>query len=244
MAADDKKTRVLQSHAPAVTRSAEARADVDDKIVFQCPNGHRIVVKAALAGKRGKCSKCRIDVTIPARSGEAADGGFVLPAFGEAGGEPSAQAEPIDFPTLQLGELPPARSGAAAGDATVASSAAPAEEETWNFIDVHGDSSAGSGGGAPWPGPAGGAVEVDNPTAFLVARLWAEREHGGVIELHLEGGSVILPEWYDARWSRGSLGLFASQAADGTVTLTAVAWETVRKIVVRQLTVVPDDMFA
>jgi hypothetical protein len=38
--------------------------------------------------------------------------------------------------------------------------------------------------------------------------------------------------------------LFASQAADGSVTLTAVAWETVQKIVVRQLAEVPDDMFA
>ena len=54
---------------------------------------------------------------------------------------------------------------------------------------------------------------------------------------------MILPEWYDANWSRGTHGLFASQAADGSVTLTAVAWETVQKIVVRQLTEVPNDMF-
>jgi hypothetical protein len=76
-----------------------------------------------------------------------------------------------------------------------------------------------------------------------VARLWAERDHGGIVELHLAGGSVILPEFYEPNWSRGTHGLFASQAADGSVTLTAVAWETVLKIVVRQLTAVPDDMF-
>ena len=74
-------------------------------------------------------------------------------------------------------------------------------------------------------------------------RLWLARAHGGIIELHLANGSVLLPEWYDANWSRGTHGLFASQAADGSVTLTAVAWDTMQKVVVRKLTTVPDDMF-
>ena len=70
-----------------------------------------------------------------------------------------------------------------------------------------------------------------------------ERDHGGIIELHLVGGSVILPEWYEVNWSRGSHGLFASQAADGSVTLTAVAWEAIQKVVVRQVQGLPDGMF-
>lgn len=234
MAADNEKTRVLQGRAGDAPRAA---AEEVDKIVFHCPNGHRIVAKAAFAGKRGKCSKCRIDVTIPKQGGTSAEGEFVLPAFGAAATEGGSQDEAPQFPDLQIGEPTPPRPAGEAADAPGA------EEETWNFIDVHGDQPAGSGVVEAWQPPAVGGVEADNPTAFLVARLWAEREHGGVIELHLEGGSVILPEWYDARWSRGSHGLFASQAADGTVTLTAVAWETVRKIVVRQLTEVPDDMF-
>ena len=82
-----------------------------------------------------------------------------------------------------------------------------------------------------------------NPMARLLARLWAERDHGGIVELHLAGGAVILPEEFSPRWSGASHGVFASQAADGSVTLTAVAWETVQKIVVRQLTEVPNDMF-
>jgi hypothetical protein len=82
-----------------------------------------------------------------------------------------------------------------------------------------------------------------HPTSQLVARLWAEREHGGIVELHLTGGSVILPEWYEPLWSRGTHGLFASQAADGTVTLTAVAWDSIQKVVVRQVQGLPDGMF-
>jgi hypothetical protein len=79
--------------------------------------------------------------------------------------------------------------------------------------------------------------------ARLVARLWEEREHGGIVELHLTGGSVILPEWYESKWSRGTHGLFASQTADGTITLTAVAWEAIQKVVVRQVSGLPDGMF-
>ena len=128
---------------------------------------------------------------------------------------------------------------------------APADEaeagESWDFIGKRPEPPpAETFEPAAWTaaeGAEGFATEGGNPTAILVGRLWAERQHGAVIELHLSGGSVILPEWYDANWSRGTHGLFASQAADGSVTLTAVAWETVQKIVVRQLTEVPNDMF-
>jgi hypothetical protein len=68
-------------------------------------------------------------------------------------------------------------------------------------------------------------------------------EHGGIVEVHIAGGSVILPEFYESRWSEGSHGLFASRAADGTVTLTAVAWDAIQKIIVRQVNGLPDGMF-
>jgi len=82
-----------------------------------------------------------------------------------------------------------------------------------------------------------------NPTAALMVRLFEEVQHGGVVEVHVSGGSVILPEFYEARWSTGTHGLFASRAADDTVTLTAVAWESIVKIIVRQVNGLPDGMF-
>ena len=96
-----------------------------------------------------------------------------------------------------------------------------------------------------------GGMELDqaaeavqgHPTAMLVARLFQEVEHGGIVEVHIAGGSVILPEFYEFRWSVGSHGLFASRAADGTVTLTAVAWDSIQKIIVRQVNGLPDGMF-
>ena len=221
MSADEEKTRVLPRTPAAITPVV---AD-GDQIVFRCPNGHRIVVPVAQAGKRGVCSKCRIPVTIPAL-GDA-------PAAGSAAVAPRTPA-PVALEPLELLPAigPPEDMLGGANEAGVLS------------LDV--PEPAAEGSEAVWPAGAASlsGVEGGSSIAQLVARLWVERQHGGIIELHLDGGSVIMPEWYDATWSRGTHGLFASQAADGSVTLTAVAWETVRKVVVRQLTEVPDDMFA
>lgn len=234
MSADEEKTKVLP-RKPAVAVPAAADGD---RIVFRCPNGHRIVVPASQAGKRGACSKCRIPVTIPTAGG--GKGGSPVP---------SPTPTPPEIPAVEIGPveaMPAAADEAVAGPPVGPEPPAVAEEENWSFIGGPSEGPVVSGSGTAWtaaePTP-GLDAEGGNPTSVLVARLWAERQHGGIIELHLDGGSVILPEWYDVAWSRGTHGLFASQAADGSVTLTAVAWDTVRKVVVRQLSEVPDDMF-
>lgn len=215
------KTRVIQRQPSAKSRGGTAG---EEPIEFHCPKGHRIVVAAALAGKRGKCSKCGAAVEIPAAAALEAK---------PTASAPTAAPE-VTPPLAETGELPV---GVGVSEADAA-----AGDESWDFI---GEPSESVHESVPWTtaGAAEESVDAGHPTASLVARLWAERAHGGVIELHLANGSVILPEWYDANWSRGSHGLFASQSADGTVTLTAVAWDTVQKVIVRKLTAVPDDMF-
>jgi len=252
--ADAQKTRRLPRGPAGATGGASPAGDGGgEKIVFSCPNGHRIVVDAGLAGKQGKCTKCNVDVTIPRATTQttsprptrippsAAAGPVIVaphaPVVAAPGSQPSL-AEPAVGPpaALEVAEGEPEELEAVTGETSGA--------EDWHFIGGEPQPPAADGLEAGWPATAAVAGDGgDNPTAVLVARLWAEREHGGVIELHLEGGSVILPEWYDANWSRGTHGLFASLATDGSVTLTAVAWETVRKVVVRQLKEVPNDMF-
>ena len=193
-------------------------------ISFHCTNGHHIKVAARLAGKRGACTKCGVDVVIPAAPA-------ALPPS-----PPPAVKAPAAPPPPARPPAPAARSGndASALDALFEAVGGPARPEEENTIMMH----------APpreWAAPD--ADQPVNPTARLVARLWAEREHGGIVELHVSGGSVILPEWYEPHWSSGSHGLFASQAADGSVTLTAVSWDSIQKIVVRQVEGLPDGMF-
>ncbi len=248
----DEKTRII----PRKQEATPARL-VGDQIVFLCPNGDRISVPAKLAGKRGQCSKCKVAVVIPTVGGgrPAAQPSPVAPPVEEP--EAPAEESPVEAADSQqpAAEEPPlAPPPAEPSFEPPIPAAGPAAEGSWNFFDesagaadashVGLDMNGGSSIAEAWQPPADvPGDQREHPAARLVARLWAERGHGGIIELHLAGGSVILPEWYEVNWSRGAYGLFASQAVDGTVTLSAVAWDTIEKIVVRQVDGLPDGMF-
>src|SRR3954466_16009052 len=58
-------------------------------IKFLCPNGHKMNVKAFLAGKRGKCPKCGASVRIPQETPASDSGEDLL-------GDP---AEPTSAPS-------------------------------------------------------------------------------------------------------------------------------------------------
>lgn len=231
-----------QKATPAVAKRPgeplPAPRRVGDQIIFYCPNGDRIVVPATLGGKTGACTKCKVKVVIPTPEAAppAAEPAPSEPVGGPvsepAGGPPAVEPPPLDAADHQvIGGAPPEPTAAPPVDWDLVagqSVAAVLPEETPFGI---------GGGDDMLPGIVPGPDH--HPAARLVARLWQERAHGGVIELHLVGGSVILPEWYEVNWSRGTHGLFASQAADGTVTMTAIAWDTLEKIVVRQVRDLP-----
>ena len=222
-------------------------------ITFPCPNGHRISVPAKLAGKRGACSKCGTAVVIPPTS--VAMSASTAPSAGRppvsqtdafaAGGDPHGGEDgtiTLQAPPVWPPPMAPVPSAAVAQPNGV-SGGPPSSPTGHAGPPVRGEGALQGGPGSGASDPFAKGALVANPTALLVARLWAERDHGGIVELHLVGGSVILPEWYEAAWSQGSHGLFASQAADGSVTLTAVAWDSIQKVVVRQVEGLPDGMF-
>jgi len=82
-------------------------------IKFHCPNGHKLNVKAFLAGKKGVCPKCGTKVRIPLTS----EAGLVDSDVDEAGGEAGSVMIPNGNGALAAAI---AASGSAAG-----SSAAP-----------------------------------------------------------------------------------------------------------------------
>ena len=239
-------------------------------IVFSCPNGHRIVADAAMAGKKGRCKECKESITVPEPAGVAPrPAAPTPPPMPAPPAESAAEAEsralhrvPADGPSLIINEpAPPGRRAQAAPEKTVigepliegeSALAGLSIDPTEVQINVGEDLAAPSGEAADAERAAGespfldeataGSTVLVNPTARLMERLWYERRHGGVIEVHLAGAvSPILPTYFYPAWSDGSHGLFASLAADGTVTLTAVAWESVQKIVVRHVDSIPPD---
>ena len=233
----EEKTRIVPRSEPKLAA---------DAITFKCANGHRIVVPAKLAGKRGTCSKCGIALVIPATS-PAVGAREPKPEAGpeEASASPLPGAGPEETPVMPEQEPatePPnafadlfnavSASQSRAGDDTAAE---PSDDGPQDFGDQIEEAPGGSAIGDVLANEAGqGDAE---PSEIAVAG------HGGIVEIHIAGGGVILPEWYEPQWSRGTHGLFASQAADGSVTLTAVAWDSIQKIVVRQVEGLPDGMF-
>jgi hypothetical protein len=212
-------------------------------IAFRCPNGHVGGVPAHLAGKRARCPQCKTPMTIPVPAGSPAAANPLAdnpldgnPLDGNPLDDNPLAANPFDDNPLAADPLeanPLDALTVAAGPAPddlpllepepVGGPALPMQPETTAPLAEAGD--------APW-----------HPTADLVARLWAEREHGGHIEVHHADG-VIVPDWYDVAWSRGTHGVFGSQAPDGTMTITAVAWSSVQQVIVRQVQTLPADMF-
>ena len=52
--------------------------------------------------------------------------------------------------------------------------------------------------------PVDDTDEESHPLAALFAALWQEREHGGIVELHMGDGVTIVPDWWAERLSRGT----------------------------------------
>ena len=62
-----------------------------------------------------------------------------------------------------------------------------------------------------------------------------------MVELHLSDGETIVPDRFAQAGSQGSFAMLASSDADGKHTLTAVAWDSVVRIVVRGLAQLPEE---
>jgi predicted RNA-binding Zn-ribbon protein involved in translation (DUF1610 family) len=223
---------------------------------FFCPNGHKIVCGNEGAGRSAKCPKCGVQFRIPNTSGATATpmsgmgSGVAVTATGRPG--ESSLHNPRAMPENTIVFLcpnghrlnAPARLQGQAGQCPHcgAKFLVPAMNDSESVEEV--DLAQLADGEIP---QIESGVEPTSsgihPLCQLVRKLWVEKEHGGIFELHLEGGTLIVPDWFDDRLSRQSHGLFGSQAADGTVTMTAVAWDRVVRVVVRNVEGLPEGMF-
>jgi hypothetical protein len=225
---------------------------------FLCPNGHRINWSESLAGRDAKCPRCGVLLRIPATSGATAQAmagntATGVPAASAAAGVQnigaSGQAEQNNIAFLCPNGhrlVGPARLQGQAGQCPhcgarflvpVLNDMEQVEEVDLTDLPAEDDLPLQTVEDA-LP-PAGGV----HPLCKLLRKLWEERQRGAVIELHLEGGMMLVPDWFDDKLSRHSHGLFAAQAADGTLTMTIVAWNNISRVIVRNVEGLPEGMF-
>jgi hypothetical protein len=233
-------------------------------IEFYCPSGHRMTAPDDRAGRTASCPRCSARFRVPATSGSTAE---LLSQIG--GQNPAAGASASDSGELELrddensdaGDLiaflcpnghrltGPARLQGKAGECPHCGTKfrIPFLAETEQFIGVQQSVNPDDSEALPMPEDTGGYTmryPSNVPSLCLLLRkLWEEKEHGAVIELHLDGGAMLVPDWFDERHSCDSHGLFANQAADGTITMTAVAWDNIKRVIVRNVEGMPEGMF-
>jgi hypothetical protein len=76
--------------------------------------------------------------------------------------------------------------------------------------------------------------------AALVARLWELRPTGAAVELHLRDGETIVPDQFLRKLSQTSRqGVFTVKEADGSLSLTVVAWDAIARATIRGFNELP-----
>jgi len=84
--------------------------------------------------------------------------------------------------------------------------------------------------------------KIAHPLAELLDRLWSSASRGTKIELKLVGGETLVLDHFALDLSQHDHGVFAVKEADGSFTLTAVAWNAVERVQLRGLSELPEAM--
>jgi hypothetical protein len=72
-----------------------------------------------------------------------------------------------------------------------------------------------------------------HPAAQLMARLWRLKSQGATIELRYGEGHRLTPDEYVASLSSATHAVFSVKEPNGTLTLTAMPWESIHAVVAR-----------
>jgi hypothetical protein len=198
---------------------AQSLADtpaVEEQIEFLCPNGHKLNGPASLQGRPGQCPEC--------------GSRFRIPSY-----EDMAEAESEDQITLSPGGRVEEDAGITL-EGPAPASAIDDVEEIVEFESDQGILTAEHVDEADLPEQ----VVATHSLIDLVSKLWLTKADGAVFELYTSDGEKITPDRFLPKLSEGSHGVFAVKEPDGTVTVTAVAWNSVARVVVRGLDRVPE----
>ncbi len=221
--------------------SVHASPSKERQIEFLCPNGHHLHGPASLQGRAGECPEC--------------GSRFRIPIIDEPEGEPQPLAEP---------EVSVEREGPAEEEITLENPTPIADHEYMvpaervqppqplDFFQVLDDGSAaakpaGASGVVEaaiveLPSGPDGVVPVAHPLAALFIELWAARGEGSRVEVHLESGSVLLPDGYVKSHSQQDYAVLVTRDPDSSSTITIVPWNSIARIIMRAVKQVPGEV--
>jgi hypothetical protein len=211
-----------ETESPAAEAPAAAPAPAAaDRIIFLCPNGHKLNCPASMQGRPGKCPHCGAT--------------FLVPQY-----EPSDDYDDEDEEDEESDDASEER----AADDPARERAAEDELIEQTIEGFNGDAFEGDPFAFDFSslttetaaGPVGGMAGV-------FQRLWLHKRTGGIVELYLKGGEVIAPEWFAPRQSQDTYGMFAYVERDGSYTMTAVNWDAIERVAVRGVAALPEGMF-
>jgi hypothetical protein len=237
-------------------------------ITFNCPQGHRLTCPDELAGKPGKCPKCGVVVRVPQATAAggaadeepasqlevAADGVtasdlaadqiiFLCPNGHRLHGSASLAGRPGQCPHCGIRFLVPSTDEEEDEEQEPFpeedSADAPSDDIVIQ-IDTTGKGGSSKSGKAATGSNTTMATSV-SPTAALLAKLWRYKAQGASIEIHLGDGKLLEPDQISLKDAHHAL--LATREASGAHTLTAVAWSSIERIVVRGLDQLPKEWF-
>jgi len=208
-----------------------------NQMSFLCPNGHKLNAPVNLQGRVGQCPHCAAKFRIPVVSAESA---IAVPSAATTETHPPPEPPPPAHEPI----------GGPASDSVLADDSTAAESSQSQVSEISADEIreiTPATGGVPAVGDRGAtsAVSTAATPSFvnIFDTLWEERAHGAIVEIHLDGGTVVAPDWWARPLSDTGFGVFALENRDGSYQMEAIAWDSIRRIVVRNISELPGGLF-
>jgi len=196
---------------------AEPAANLERPIVFLCPNGHRLNGPARLAGKPGQCPHCQEKFLIPTLEELREYEQQAVEENGVASDDPEENLEEIE--ELDESNL------VASGETSIGfgqSDVRLAEESR-----LVGEPAVRSAVGAHLAG--------------VFQHLWSLKKKDQSLEITLKSGQTLVAERFSP--GDGAAAVIAARQENGKLTVTAVAWDAVATVNLKDVEKLPGDLF-
>ena len=78
---------------------------------------------------------------------------------------------------------------------------------------------------------------------YIVGRLWDNRDDDAEVEIFLQEGEIMSPDFYSEVLSTDQYGVFANLEGDGSYAITVIPWASVRRVGMRKVEQISPKMF-